>query len=76
MRKRSKLDVEWYLPGHKRPFTYSTVATSDLIVLLCEETVSHTPSEILPLIHYDADAKRIINEYIKRGFESYPLNIK
>lgn len=76
MCKRNKLDVEWYLPSHKRPFAYSTAATSDLIALLCEKTASHTPSEIIPLIHYDAYAKRIINEYIKRGFGSYPLNIK
>lgn len=70
------LDVEWFFPGRKRPFAYSTVATSNLLAILCEQTISHTAEEILPLIHYDEDAKKIMQEYIKRGFGKYPLNIQ
>lgn len=77
MPKRSHhLDVAWYLPGGKRPFVYSTVATSKLLALLCEQTDGHTAEEILPLINYDEDAKKIMREYIKRGFGNHPLNLR
>lgn len=76
MSKITHLDVGWYLPGHKCPFTYSTVATSQLLAILCEQTSCHTAEEILPLINYDEDAEKIMQEYIKRGFGQYPLNIK
>ncbi len=76
MPKIKHLDVAWYLPGRKHPFTYSTVATSQLLALLCEQTSRHTAEEILPLINYDEDAKNIMREYIKRGYGRYLLNIK
>lgn len=83
MRKQKHLDVEWYLPQRKnnslyqkRPFDYSTVATSDMIAMIAEETKYKTPNEILPLITYDNDAKRIMQGYIDNGFGDVALNIK
>ena len=32
--KKNRLPVEWYLPNKKRPFAYSTVATSLVIKIL------------------------------------------
>lgn len=63
MPKIKHLDVAWYLPGRKRPFTYSTVTSSQLLGLLCEQTSGHTAEELLPLINYDEDAKKIMQEY-------------
>ena len=37
MKNRNKYDVSWTLPGQKRPFGGSTVATSDLIVMLSDD---------------------------------------
>lgn len=77
MPKKSKhLDVAWYLPKRKRPFTYSTKAASDLLVELSKMTKNHTPIEILPLINYDIEAREIMQVYIDKGYGNAPLNIK
>lgn len=55
-------DVSWVLPGRKRPFAYSTVATSDFIVLLSEDGL--TVSETQKLINYDQDAVNILQVFI------------
>lgn len=50
---------------------YSTVATSDLIVLLYQ--TYGDLRRVYEEINYDADAKRIVGEYLKRGI--YHINI-
>lgn len=63
--KRSKGDVSWYIAQEKKPFAYSTTATSELIVLLCAEYKDLR--EVYKHIHYDEEAKRIVKRYIERG---------
>lgn len=75
MPKIKQGDVAWYLPRRKRPFMYTTKATLDLIVLLSEQTVNKTPLEILPLITYDIDAKRLMQAYIEKGYGDLKLNL-
>lgn len=70
------LDVAWYLPKRKRPFTYSTQVASDLLVELSKMTKNHTPIEILPLITYDVEAREIMQAYIDKGYGNESLNIK
>lgn len=83
MARQKHLDVEWHLPQRKdhskyqkRPFAYSTVATSDMLAMIAEETEHQTPNEILPLITYDDDAKRIMQGYIDKGYGDVSLNIR
>ena len=52
MQKYKHLDVGWYLSGKKRPFTYTTLSTSELITVFASQSESKTPNEILPLITY------------------------
>ena len=61
-------DVEWYLPGNKRPIAYSTVATSDLIEALAEQYPNATISQLMPQINYDEDAKKVVQQYINAGY--------
>lgn len=77
-----KGSVAWHLPTkkdptamQKKPFAYSTTATSQGIALLAEQTECKTPNEILPLIAYDQDAIAIMQAYIDRGFGDTTLNI-
>lgn len=69
---RSQGDVLWCLPGKKRPFAYSTVATSDLIVLLAEEDL--TVSDTQKLINYDQDAVNILQVFIDNDLGEAKLN--
>lgn len=80
---KQKLPVQWFLPDkkdhtklQKKPFEYSTVATSNTIALFAEDTEHKTPNEILQLIPYDADAIRILQGYIDKGFGDVSLNVK
>lgn len=59
-------DVQWHLPNKKRPFAYSTKATSDLIVTLAQtfETIQNVYDNII----YDYEAKSILRVYIERGY--------
>lgn len=76
MPKIKQPDVEWHLPKKKRPFMRTTKATSDLIVLLSEQTVNKTPLEIFPLINYDIDAKKVMEAYIEKGYGDLKLNLR
>lgn len=72
---KPKGDVAWYFPNAKRgsrPFAYSTVATSDLIVTLYEKYGDLRL--VYENLHYDEDAKIIVSEYLKRGI--YQVNIR
>lgn len=53
--KKIKGDVEWYLPNSKRPFAYSTKATSDLIAVLYEQY--QDLRVVYNQINYDDEAK-------------------
>lgn len=63
---KSKGDVIWTLPGKKRPFAYSTKATSDLIVLLAQE--HDTVQQVHDAINFDFDAKAILQKFIDAGY--------
>ena len=74
-RAHSKGDVAWYLPDAKknsRPIAYSTVASSEIIVMLYEQYGDLR--KVYENLHYDAEAKNIVLEYLKRGI--YNINIK
>ncbi len=60
-------DVEWRVPGKKKPIAYSSKATSDLIEALAEENPSATIREILGKVNYDAEAKRVLQQYMDAG---------
>lgn len=59
-------DVSWHVPKRKKPIAYSTIATSDLIVMLSEEGL--TIQEVYDRILFDDEAKKVLDEYIKRGY--------
>ena len=63
---RKKGDVQWYIPGRKRPIAYSTKAASDLIVVLSME--GGTIKEVQARINYDPEAKAVLQAYIDRGY--------
>lgn len=61
-----KGDVQWHIPGRKKPIAYSTKATSDLIAVLAEE--GGTIAEVQRRINFDKDAKAVLQAYIDRGY--------
>lgn len=61
-----KGDVQWTIPGQKRPIAYSTRATSDLIAVLSEQ--GGTICEVQSRINYDPEAKAVLQAYIDRGY--------
>lgn len=61
-----KGDVQWHIPGRKKPIAYSTKATSDLIAVLAEE--GGTIAEVQRKINFDEDAKAVLQAYIDRGY--------
>lgn len=63
---KSKGDVQWYLPGKKRPIAYSTKAASDLIVILSQDGA--TIQEVHNRITYDVEARKILEIYIEKGY--------
>lgn len=64
--RKSKGDVEWRVPKRKTPIAYSTRATSDLIVVLSQE--SETITDVYNAINYDQEAKDILKKYIDLGY--------
>lgn len=66
MRRKSKGDVEYYVTNRKKPIAYSTVATSDLIVVLAQEY--ETITDVYNAINYDQDAKDVLQKYIDLGY--------
>lgn len=65
-RRRSKGDVQWYIPGRKTPIAYSTAAAKCLIEVLAEK--GGTIREIQGCINYDQEAKAVLQAYIDRGY--------
>ena len=62
-------DVYWYCPGRKKAIAYSTVAAETLIVALAEE--GGTVRQIREKILYDAEALKVLDKYIERGFGAW-----
>ena len=65
-RKLHSWDVSWAVPNRKRAIGYSTKATSDLIVLLSQD--GSTIQEVYDKINFDVDGKKVLQEYIRRGY--------
>ena len=65
-RKLHSLDVSWTVPNRKRAIGYSTKATSDLIVVLSQD--GSTIQEVYDKINFDVDGKKVLQEYIRRGY--------
>ena len=61
-------DVEWHIPGKKKPIAYSSKATSDLIEALAEENPSATIREIFGKVNYDVEAKKVLQQYMDAGY--------
>ncbi len=59
-------DVLWYLPNKKKPFTDSTMATSDYIELLARKY--DTVRDCREAIVFDTDAEVILQKYIDAGY--------
>ena len=59
-------DVMWHVPDKKKPVAYSTFAASNLIVALSRDGC--TIKELLDKINYDVEAKKVIKQYIDKGY--------
>jgi hypothetical protein len=59
-------DVMWHVPDNKKPIAYSTAAASRLIVVLSRDGC--TIKELLSRINYDTEAKKVIKQYIDKGY--------
>ena len=64
--RKRRGDVEWDIPGRKRPIAYSTLAASHLIALLAEQ--GGTITEVRDRIIYDREAKAVLQAYIDKGY--------
>ena len=62
-------DVDWRIPGKKKPIAYSTIATRDWINEIMEDgmTILELRRRLDNFIR-DEDAEKVLDEYIKRGF--------
>lgn len=65
-RSSSSLGVDWFLPGKKRRFATSTMATSTLIVLAASE--GHTVTSAREWINYDDEAREILRHFEEAGY--------
>jgi len=61
-----KGDVSWCLPGKKKPFTYSPIATSRFIQLLAED--GHTARSAIDASQHDDEAKAILQAFVDAGY--------
>lgn len=59
-------DVMWHVPDKKNPIAYSTAAASRLIVVLSRDGC--TIKKLLSRINYDTEAKKVIKQYIDKGY--------
>ena len=64
-KRRRSLGVDWYLPNRKRPFTSTTVATSDLLSDLAGAGL--TFNEARRAVLWDADAHVVLDAFIAAG---------
>lgn len=68
MKRKSKGDVQWFVPKRKTPIAYSTVSTKLLIDTFSDEDKTRTIQNVHDLINYDNEAKKILKLYIDRGY--------
>lgn len=70
MKITTKGRYAYHLPGRKRPFAHSTTATHDFIIMLSKEcaTVKECRERIGTVYLRDADAEKILDYYIKKGY--------
>lgn len=59
-------DVQWILPGKKKPYMYSTMATSDYVDILA--TKRTTTQEVYDAIVFDEKAKEALQKFIDAGY--------
>lgn len=59
-------DVKWHVDERKTPIAYSTKAASDLILALAQE--NETVQDVYNAIRYDAEAKKVLQAYIDKGY--------
>lgn len=71
MNRNSKGSVAWHYPNSKKPFEYSTVATSEFIKVLYD--TYKDLRFVYQNINYDVDAKRIVGKFIEK--EIYFIDI-
>lgn len=58
--------IAWTLPGEKKPFIYSTIATSDYVDMLA--TKYTTTQEVYDAIVFDEKAKEVLQKFIDAGY--------
>jgi len=66
------LGVQWVLPGKKRPFTHTTVATSDLIAIFAEEGFTFAGAR--NAINYDHDALAVLDRFVAEGYGNHLMS--
>lgn len=71
-KKKQDLGVQWVMPGKKRPFATTTVATNDLIVLMAGD--GHTVKSAHDAINYDDEAKAVLQTFIDNGYGATQLD--
>lgn len=59
-------DVHWYLPKRKTPIAYSTIACSDVIEILSEETL--TIEELKNRFDLRSEEARVLEQYVNHGY--------
>lgn len=67
-------DIEYYVPGRKRPIAGSTRATYDFLVVVHENNPTLTIKQLYELITdrskyiFQPEAVEVLNAYIKAGY--------
>ena len=61
-------DIVWTAPDRKNPIAYSTVASMEMIELLCDEYPTATVKELIKKVNYDQETKKVLHQYIAFGF--------
>lgn len=60
------LGTDWFLPGQKRRFATTTVATSELTSVLAGDGLTFRQG--VAAINYDDDAKRVLQHFVDAGY--------
>lgn len=74
---RGHKDVQYWAPGHKKPITGSTKATSDFLAVVCGEHPEASIGELRALITdrsryiLEPEAVAVLDAYIKCGYGGF-----
>lgn len=60
-------DIEYHIPGYKKPIAYSTKATADSLESIAEDNPTATISQIRKTKIYDEEAYKVLDAYISNG---------